>query len=355
MNERGRESPLPSLRFPDFRARFPWWGGDLQTVRNTLLRALRRPLPGPSGTGRRLAVALPDGSGDRLVATLDLPRRRPDAERRWPLLLLIHGLTGCEDSDYLRATAALMLARGAPVLRLNLRGAGPSRPLCRQQYHAGRSEDLRAVLHSLPDLLPPALLADGIVAVGYSLGGNMLLKYLGEEGEGTPLRAGVAISPPFDLAATQRRIMEWRNRPYHRWLLARMVEEAFAAPEPPAPEIAAALRRCRSIYAFDDTVVAPLNGFAGADAYYARCSASAYVHGIRVPTLLIHAADDPWIPLEPFRRYDWRRAPFVVPLLPAGGGHVGFHGAGSRIPWHDRCLVRFLEAVGEGPPSPAHA
>lgn len=330
----------PPLTFPEFRARGPWWGGDLQTLRNTLLRSLGVRLPGRADPGQRHEFAMTDGSGDRLVASFDQPPQFSPFRQR-PLVVLIHGLTGCETSDYIRATALQLLRHGLPVLRLNLRGAGPSRRLCRQQYHAGRSEDLRAVLQQLRRQVDVA----GLVLVGFSLGANMLLKYLAEDGVDRDIRAAVAISPPFDLAATQQRIAAPRNRPYHRWLLARMREEALAAPGPRSSALDRAIRRCRSIYAFDDTVVAPQNGFRGADDYYQRCSARHYVDAIRVPTLLIHAADDPWIPIEPFHDFDWRRAPAVVPLLPAAGGHVGFHGRGSRTPWHDRCLLRFLEVV----------
>ena len=119
--------------------------------------------------------------------------------------MLVHGLGGSEESPYVGATTSHLLAGGWPVLQLNLRGAGPSRPRCRQQYHAGRSEDFRDALLGLP----PPLTTHGIVALGYSLGGNMLLKYAAEHGG---LRGVVSISAPIDLAAASQRFLDPRNR-----------------------------------------------------------------------------------------------------------------------------------------------
>jgi predicted alpha/beta-fold hydrolase len=118
------------------------------------------------------------------------PRRPSTATAGRPLAILIHGLTGDEDGAYMHATATALLAAGLPVLRLNLRGAGASRPLCRGTYHAGRSEDLRAVVARLPS----DLARDGVVLVGYSLGANMVLKFLGERDCAVPVRAAAAIS-----------------------------------------------------------------------------------------------------------------------------------------------------------------
>ena len=127
--------------FPRFRARPPWWGGDLQTLRNYF-----RPTPVDLGaySQERLEFPMSDGSGDTLLAILHRPTAVPSDGVRRPLAILIHGLTGDEDSSYMLVTAGHLLGLGHPVMRLNLRGAGPSRPRCRFQYHAGRSEDLRA-------------------------------------------------------------------------------------------------------------------------------------------------------------------------------------------------------------------
>ena len=317
--------------FPRFIARPPWWGGDLQTVRNYLQR--RRPLTLDPHPAETIDFPMADASGDVLSATLNRPHRPSDDGRRRPLFILIHGLTGCADSRYVLATARHLLDRGHPVLRLNLRGAGPSRDRCRLRYHAGRSEDLRAVIGRLDGRLA----ASGIVIVGYSLGGNMLLKYLGEQGRRAPLLGAVSISAPIDLKAAQRRFMQPRNRRYHDYILARLKADAA--------ESSSGMDSIATILDFDERIVAPANGFTGAEDYYAKCSAKPLLGAIRVPTLVIHARNDPWIPADPYLAVNWQDNPRLVPLLPRGGGHVGFHGLGSRTPWHDRCIALFVERL----------
>jgi len=167
-----RLSSLPALSvqdFPPFAIRAPWWGGDLQTMRNFLVRR-RAPLPMPE----RLFLPMRDGSGDRLVGSLHRPIAPPATPR--PLIVLIHGLSGCEDSFYIRKTAAYLLSLGFAVLRLNLRGAGASRPSCRFQYYAGRSEDFADALAALPRELTDG----GVVAIGYSLGDGRMKPYIVE-------------------------------------------------------------------------------------------------------------------------------------------------------------------------------
>lgn len=307
------------MRIPRFVPRFPWLGGDLQTLRNFL-----RP-PGDvlaAWPGERLSFPMRDETGDELLAML----HRPAEDRGKPLVLLLHGLTGCEESSYVRVTASHLLRAGYPVLRLNWRGAGPSLGKTKAFYHAGRSDDLLAVLGAMGG----DLARNGLAAIGYSLGANVLLKYLAERGGLAHLRAAIAVSPPIDLHAAQRRIAHRRNRRYHDYLLTRMREE-----RPSDPEI-------RTILDFDDRVVAPANGFRDALDYYAQCSSAPRLAAIRTPTLIIHARDDPWIPSASFREVDWSKAKAVRLLMPWSGGHVGFHALGLGRPWHDEVALRFL-------------
>lgn len=321
--------------FPSFRQRWPWIGGDLQTLRNFLLRSTADLSRWPS---QRLHLPLGDGSGDQLAAML----HRPESDGAKPLALLIHGLTGCEDSRHIRASAAALLAQGYPVVRLNLRGAGPSGPLCRQLYHAGRSEDLSDALKALAQQAG-SVCEPGLVSIGFSLGANTLIKFLAEAADDPSILAAVSVSAPIDLQAAQRRIMEPRNRLYQRYLLERMVTDALASPCALDTEEQQRLRAITNVYDFDDRFVAPRNGFAGAEDYYARSSARRFLSAVRVPTLVIQASDDPWIPHQAYRSFDWQANPRLVPLLSARGGHVGFHGSGSPIAWHNRCILQFLE------------
>lgn len=326
-----------AIESSDFVPRFPWLGPDLQTLRNFIVR----PRPDFSRwPGRRVELPLDDGSGDRLLGVL-----HDGQEAAKPLVVLVHGLTGCQDSFYVLRSALQFLEQGYPVLRLNLRGAGPGRALAGRGYNAGSSADLAAGLRALAAQDGRAL-AQGLVLVGYSLGGNILLKFLAEAGRELPLRAAASVSAPIDLKAAQVRLMELRNRPYHAYLLSRMKAELLATPGGVSAGLAETARRVRSVYGFDDEIVAPAGGFRGAEDYYARCSAKRFLLGIEVPTLLLHAVDDPWIPIEAYEAAAQLAKPNLKIILPPGGGHVGFHGRGSKTAWHDRVITAsFREQV----------
>lgn len=311
-----------------FRARPPWWGGDLQTMRNFLVVEWK----GIDTEGlavRRMELPMRDGSGDRLIGEFS-----PGRDDR-PLVLLLHGLTGCAGSSYMVFSARHFSRLGYPVLRLSMRGAGPSRQVSRSTYHAGLSEDIADVLAALEGQVASA----GIVPVGYSLGGNILCRYLARQ-VSDQVRAAVIVSAPIDLRATASRFMEPRNALYHRWLLGRMKQDVLETAMNAAEE--EAIMAARTVYEFDDRFVAPRFGFGDAETYYRRCAGKQFLPDIRVPTLVIHARDDPWIPFEPYAVFEWQSNPHITPLLPPGGGHVGFHQAGDPVAWHDRMIEKFL-------------
>ncbi len=317
------------VTFPRFRARPPWFGGDLQTLRNAVLREWTKMEAWP---GRRKYAETSDG--DRLSGML-----HESGVGNGRLVVLIHGLTGCEDSAYVRASARHFLENGFDVFRANLRGAGPSRADCRRMYHAGGSADLALWLSILDG---EGLGTAGCFAVGYSLGANILLKYLAEAGGDARVDQAVAVSAPLDLAAVSTRLEAKRNRGYHRWLLRRMKADWHAGPLEISPEQAAVLEAAETIREFDNGVVAPMNGFRDATDYYASCSSGPLLDRIAVPTLAIHADNDPWIPADAHRALI-QGLPMVNILLSHGGGHVGFHGKGGR--WHDRCAMAFFNAA----------
>lgn len=313
-----------------FRPRFPWLTADLQTVRNIVMRPrvdLSR------GAHSDLWFPMEDGSGDALHGSLSVPA---EAGGR-PLVVLIHGLTGCHESFHVLTSARHLLADGYPVLRLNLRGAGPTLGRCAQQYHAGRTGDFAAVLARLP----AELTGNGVVALGYSLGGNMLLKYLGEAGEGSGLLAAGSVSAPIDLAATSRRFHRRRNWPYQRYLMTRLKKDTLAARGGIDREFHGPIRRARTMVEFDDAYIAPRYGFASALDYYGRSSALPWLGAIRTPTLVVHALDDPWIDPAAYREFDWAGNPALTAAISARGGHVGFHDR-APMPWHDRLWLDFL-------------
>jgi predicted alpha/beta-fold hydrolase len=314
------------LPLPPFIPRAPWWGGDLQTLRNTL--SYRAP-DFSAYKAERLRLPLQDG--DALLGLLN----HPATDSGKPTVILIHGLTGDENSRDIATSAAFHLQRGHPVVRLNLRGAGPSLAFCRAHYHAGRSEDLHIALPALPK----DLRARGILLVGVSLGGNMLLKFLAEAPP-PYVHAAVAVSAPIDLKRAQACIARRRNLIYHRHLLRQMKHDAAGRTASPA-----LLAEIKTIYDFDDRIVAPANGYAGAEDYYARASAVRQLPAIATPTLLIHAADDPWIPADIYLAREWPQDSAVTLAMSPSGGHVGFHAADDAWPWHDRCAGHFLEML----------
>jgi uncharacterized protein len=326
--------PPPKPEFPPFQPRFPWRGRDAQTLRNFL----KGPRPTASErAGERLTFVMPDGTGDCLTGALSPPNGPATGKS---LVILIHGLSGCEESPYMLESARYFPMIGHPVMRLNLRGSVPTQPHCVSHYHAGRDEDLAAVLDQLSDR-PEA--AGGIILMGFSLGANMLLKFLGARGADYPIRAAVSVSAPIDLAATAERFLQPRNRFYHAWILRHMKRDALAARELLRRE-AKAIRVARTIYEFDDRVVAPRNGFASAQEYYRCCSAARFLGEVRVPTLVIHALDDPWIPAPGYLDVDWASNPCLTPLLTERGGHVGFHDLEGV--WHNRAAGLFLRQSG---------
>lgn len=303
-------SPVsPPSSIPDprpFRPRFPWLGGDLQTIRDALLREDADP-----GRSRRVWLELPDG--DALAASY--------SEGNGPLVVLVHGLTGCEASRYILRARRFWAGRGRGVLALNLRNSAPSRPRSRRGYHAGAGAD---IAHALSRFAPAQ---GGIVAIGWSLGGTQLFHALAEPAMPRVL-AAASICAPVDLAATSARMMARRNALYHRFVLNGMRRDALALGERLAPSFRQAVAAAPSVRAFDDTYVAPANGFAGADDYYARCSLEAVIERIRAPLLCLTAADDPWVPASSYAPELFARNRRIVARIVEGGGHCGFHDAG---------------------------
>ena len=326
----GRAAPA----FPAFRPRWPWIGGDLQTLRNTFTYSPPDFSPFPA---QRLHLPLTNDAGDRLWALLNRPRE----DQRKPTVVLVHGLTGSEDSRNIMTSAAHHLRCGYPVVRLNLRGAGPSQGKCTGHYHAGRSADIRAALA----VLPPELKAHGLLLAGVSLGGNVVLKFMGENDGTGNIIAAASVCAPIDLKMGQLRIAAPRNIVYQRHLLQAMRSDARAFAGSKVREMEETLTRVKTVYDFDDLIVAPGNGFKDAEDYYRRSSAKHVLDSINVPTLLVHPRTDPWVPARMYLDRTWREDGAITLLMPPDGGHVGFHAADDPTPWHDRCIGRFFEAA----------
>jgi len=265
---------------------------------------------------------------------------------RYTTLLLVHGLEGSSESNYMLGTAQKAFAAGMNVARMNIRNCGGTERLSSTLYHSGLSEDLAAVAEQLA-----ADERTGMVAIaGFSLGGNQALKLAGEWGARPPayVKAVAAVSPAMDLAASCDLLHRRRNRVYEwqflrslkrRVKLKRALPVGDADANPRAQ--GATAPRLRSMREFDDVITAPAFGFAGAADYYARASASRLLPEIRVPTLLIYAADDPFICVLPETRERLRQNPRITVMECRNGGHCGFIGAGGRR-WAEEKVVEFV-------------
>ncbi|WP_222873025.1 YheT family hydrolase [Hankyongella ginsenosidimutans] len=224
-----------------------------------------------------------------------------------PLVAIAHGLTGSCEGATLVASAAVLLAAGYPVLRLNLRGAGETAPRCASFYHTGLTADIAALIPQLPD---PA--ANGVILMGYSLGGNTVLKYLTEGMVADAVMGGAAVSAPIMPAHAVAAIEQPRNTLYARYLL-KWMKEGAAASQFPAP-LKQAAAAARSIRHYDETVTAPMHGFQGAEDFYSQAASAPHLRQLARPALVITAQDDSWIPVADYRKVDWA----AIPTQPAG-------------------------------------
>src|SRR5262249_37833332 len=141
---------------------------------------------------------------------------------------------------------------------------------------------------------------------------------------------------------TCQHMLRPRNRIYHRYIIAGMKREATGKGARLTEAERAAILGSNNVWEYDDRFIAPRHGFAGAEDYYDRNKAIRFMPDIRIPTVVIAADDDPWIPASIYRGFNWKANPALAPLLAGGGGHVGFHAAGNRTPWHDRAIERFI-------------
>ncbi len=293
--------PAPLLRHPDAQ---------------TIFANLWRPRPGPPVARERWE--LPDGDFLDLDRSAGLP---PDA----PLAVLCHGLEGSSAAPYVRGLARALAARGVASLALNFRTCGGEPNRLPRTYHSGETGDLSHVVERLAAERPgrPLLVA------GFSLGGNVVVKYLGERGDALPpeVRGGAALSVPFDLAASSLRLdgpgrLMWIYR--ERFMRRLRRKAALKAASHPGTFDAAAVARATTFAEFDELMTAPLHGFASRHDYYARSASGQFVPGVRRPLLLLSAADDPMVPAETLPRAAAAANPAVRLVVTGHGGHTAF-------------------------------
>ena len=263
--------------------------------------------------------------------------------RAHPALLLLHGLEGSSLAHYMAGIADKAWAAGWNIVRLNQRNCGGTERLSRGLYHSGLTHDPLFVIRELIDV--DAISA--IAVAGYSLGGNLTLKLAGELGDTAPpeLKAVCAVSPTMDLASCVE-ALERRSNVLYEWnfvrnLKGRMRRKAAAFPELYDLE---ALRRVSSVRQFDEEYTAPHHGFRDATDYYHRASALRVIDRVRVPALILTAADDPFVPVDPFEDPAVADNPHVTVVVTPHGGHCGFverSAPGYDGYWAEREIVTF--------------
>lgn len=308
-------------------------GGHLQT-----LAGLYLPTAPETYRATRRHVTLSDG--DQLVLHDDCPPAWKEGDRT---ALLIHGLAGCHSSKYMQRVASKLAQRGVRCFRMDLRGCGAGFGLARWPYHSGRSEDAAAALEFIAELCPGSPTA----LIGFSMGGNITLKLLGELGAQRcgGLERAVAICAPVDLKLAIRRMDLPANRMYDfhfvRLLWRRVLERKRHLPDALHPDLS---RRPRKLSEFDEMFTAPICGFGTAENYYRQASSAPLLSRVEFPTLILSARDDPLVPSEV---YEGRRLPDCVRLhLTDHGGHMGFigrPGADEDLRWMDWRVVEWVD------------
>lgn len=286
--------------------------GHLQTILGSYVFGPRVKLDSQSHE-----IELDGAGGDRLVVLESVPAGWREGG---PSALLVHGLAGCARSPYMVRVGSRLSKRGVRVVRMNMRGAGSGFGLSRGIYHAGRTDDLRRVVEWMAARAP----GSPVALIGFSLGANLVLKLAAEATENplAGLDCVLAANPPIDLSACSRQIQLPVNRVYDRNFV-RVLRKDIARLHQVFPDLEPArLPKVMSLYDFDDLYTAPRNGFAGAEDYYTRSSAAAYIPRVRVPGLVVHSEDDPFIPSEPFRTVPF--PPQLALELISSGGHLGY-------------------------------
>lgn len=298
---------------------------------STILPTLLRTIPDLPLVRERLET--PDGD------FIDLDCCRQDADRA---VVLCHGLEGNARRKYMLGMAAAFFKRGWDVIGYNYRGCGGESNRLPVSYHAGATDDLRLVIDRAG---APA--RSVLALVGFSLGGNLTLKYLGEDPDRVhpALRAAVAFSVPVELGDSCRALAAPANRIYQRRFLRRLArkirDKARRHPEQVDPGL---LARVKTLYDFDEFYTAPLHGFADAEDYYRRCSCREYLSGIRVPSLLVNARNDPFLAASSYPWAQARNSAWLHLETPDHGGHVGFRAPGREY-WSESRAVAFVSAA----------
>ena len=316
-----------------------WWLNNphLQSLYTAFMRTTSRL------TVRRERLVTPDGD------FLDIDWYGAE-DHHQPLVILLHGLTGSSESGYINGLQPVLVSQGLRTVTLNFRGCSGELNHKARCYHSGETEDIQFLYQVLREREPDTAFA----AVGFSLGGNVLLKWLGEQGAGVSLFAAIAVSVPLELRHCATKLDKGFSKIYRKSLLSELKEYLNGKQqylkqlghEQEANKIEALgdISNIRSFWQYDDQVVAKLHGFKDVHDYYQRSSSRQFLKWIKVPTLVIQAIDDPFMTEAVLPKLDELSSDVQLEVTP-GGGHVGFiSGAWPLKPvyWLEERIPAFL-------------
>lgn len=277
----------------------------------------------------------------------------PEPVADTPLVLVLHGLEGNAGRTYVRNVCRELLAQGVQPVAMNFRGCSGEPNRTNRFYHSGATEDPGHVLQLLRERFPGRPLG----AMGFSLGGNVVLKLMGERDDGGRglLDAAAVMSVPYDLAAGADLLEAGGMGRFYTWYFMRSLRRKVRTKAALSGDLAevldlATVEASRTIRAFDDCATSPLHGFEDAATYYERSSSAGFLEAIRVPTLLLHSLDDPFLPRDRVPVEAMEANAWLVPGVTERGGHVGFLEGTPRRPrfWADEEAARFLgEVLGD--------
>jgi len=275
------------------------------------------------------------GDGDQIALEISTPEKWLSHH---PTIVLVHGLCGSHRSHNMIRIARKFYEKGMRVVRLNLRGCGSGRGRARQIYHSGSSPDVRRALEILNRDYPES----PITLIGYSLGGNIVLKLAGEMKEKRLIQHVIAISPPADLAASSRMLGLFKNQIYERYFIALLISDINYRRRRFTDLPAVKLPLTVSMFEFDEHFLAPSIGYKNAAEYYAACSAKNYVKDIQIPCHILFAKDDPIIDPDSLDKVE---LPSIIRIVQTKrGGQLGFIGhPESGFRWMDRILGRWVD------------
>lgn len=301
--------------------------GHLETIYPALFRKVKGLAP-----AERERLIVSDGD------FLDLDWRK---QRSKKLVIIQHGLEGASDRSYVLGMTKHFFNHGYDVLAWNFRGCSGEMNRAVRFYHSGATDDLAEVVdHALPNY-------ENVYLVGFSLGGNMTLKYLGEANRSSKIKAAVAVSTPLDLSRGADNLGTTRGKIYERRFLGTLIKKVRDKAEAMPGKIdTKPLEKIKTIREFDDFFTSKLHGFKDASDYYEKCSSKYFLQDIQVPTLILNAKNDPFLTPESLDHNLTRDLPNVTLETTAHGGHVGFISINpEKVYWSERKALEFCQQV----------